>query len=267
MAESGYSSATLPKVIKRGPDGPPPSHSSIRPAQTQPSVVSVPPKLGPAPKPNPIIPKEHVDANREARRIVAEAEEQAQQIIEAANAERDQTRQQGYEEGYQEALGAYTEQTTKALIEVRRKEAALEQEMIKLVRACVEKVLGQEVKLHPDAVAGIVRAALQDARQQREIIVRVHPDDVEALKRNKRRLLEVLARANDIELREDPSITRGGCIVLTELGMIDASLERQLAAIEAALDEELRLGAPDDGGGDVEESELDPEDEAGYGAY
>lgn len=248
----------MPKVIKRGPGDPTPmQQSSVRPGPTT--------SIGPPAKPKAaaIIPREHVDANIEARRIKQEAYDEAERVRQEAEASAEVTRQQGYDEGYQEGLAAYTEQTTRALLQLKESEAAIEGEFIKLVRACVEKVLGQEIKLNPDAVTGIVRMALQDARQQREIIVRVHPDDVESLNKNKRKLLEVLARANAVEIREDQTIARGGCIVMTELGMIDASLNRQLDAIAAAIDDEYResqLGGGADPGGGEEYDEQQEED-------
>jgi type III secretion system HrpE/YscL family protein len=191
-----------------------------------------------------------------------EAEAEAQRIRQQAEADAEETTQRGYQDGYQEGLGQYTEQTTRALLDVQRKMSEIEPEFIKLVRACVEKILGQELKQHPDAVVGIVRNALQDARQQREIIVRVHPDDADQLKKNQGRLLEKLARANTIEIRPDNAVTRGGCIVVTELGTIDASLERQLQGLEAALDQEMREGDPNSTGDEEyvpEESDLDSE--------
>jgi type III secretion protein L len=217
--------------------------------------------------PKKILEREFVDAHHEARKIRDEAEQKAQEIVDRAEADAEETRQRGYQEGYQEGAGQYTEQVTRALLELKKKEQALEGEFVKLVRLCVEKVLSQELKLHPDAVAGLVRNALHDARQQREIIVRIHPDDVEQLKKNKARLLEMLARASDIEIRGDNAVARGGCMVMTELGTIDASLERQLKAIEDAIDEEMREGSPGDHGDgyDANEGELDPEDDPGYG--
>jgi flagellar biosynthesis/type III secretory pathway protein FliH len=142
-------------------------------------------------------------------------------------------------------------------------EEEIEPSYVNLVRECVEKIIGQELKMNPEAIVGVVRNALIDARQQREIIVRVNPADVEALNKNKNKLLEILARANAVEVREDASITRGGCMVMTELGAIDAQLERQLEALATALSAELTEA---DYGG-VEEGELDPEDDPGYGSY
>jgi type III secretion protein L len=254
----------LSKVIKRGPDAPPVAQPGARPPPVAPSIAQA--KLGPQ-KNAPIIQRELVDANREAKRILQSAYEDADRVRQEAQIQAEDARQRGYEEGYQEGLAAYTQQTSQAILQLQKKEEATEAEFVKLIRVCVEKVLGQEIKSSPDAVVGVVRTALQDARQQREIIVRVHPTDAENLRKNQRRLLEVLARASTIEVREDPSVTQGGCFVVTELGVIDASLERQLAAIEAAVEEEFREGGYAASYG--EESELDPEDDpgAGYGGY
>lgn len=187
----------------------------------------------------PIIEREIVGAGAEAKRMLEEARAEATRMIEEAQEQAEELRQRGFDEGYQEGLGQYTEKTTAALLEVEKFKAEVEPDYVRLVRACVEKVLGQELKLHPDAVIGIVRNTLRDATQQREIIVRIHPDDAETLRKNQRRLLDVLARATAIEVRDDPAVARGGCVVVTELGTIDASLDRQLRAMEAVLQDEL----------------------------
>lgn len=221
----------MPKVIKRG-------------SAPDPNLPRRPPKPGGRGN-KPIVRKDIVEAEREGRRIRAEAEQTATRIVDEAKQQAEELRQTGYDEGYQEGLGRYTEQTTRALMEIEKYQARIEPEYIRLVCACVEKIIGQELALSPEAIIGIVRTTLTDATQQREINVRINPVDGDLLKKNQRRLLDVLARANSIEIREDATISRGGCIVVTELGTIDASLERQLEALRAALDEEVRIGDPD----------------------
>ena len=186
-----------------------------------------------------VIEKEVVGATHEARRIVAEAEAEAQQLIDEARSQVQTIRDHAYQEGREEAIAEYTKRTVEALRAFDAYKAEIEPQYVGLVRVCVEKILGQELKLNPDAVVGIVRNTLRDATQQREINVRVHPADVDILRKNQRRLLDMLARAGNIEIREDQAVRRGGCIVVTEQGTMDASLDRQLAAIEEALKDEL----------------------------
>lgn len=245
----------MPKVIKRG--GPPSErpHGPSTPSARAPTGAVRPGKR--------IIEREVVGATQEARRIVQEAEAEAQRILDEAREEAAETHQRGFEEGREIGLAQHTEQTTRALLRIRQMEGALERQYIGLLRTCVEKILGQELRQSPEAVVSVVRDALLDARQQREVIVRVSPADVDLLERNKPRLLEVLARANGIDVRPDPGVTRGGCIVSTELGTIDATLERQLDALVAAVEAELG-----EGGGAApyqNESSLDAEDDPGYG--
>jgi len=225
----------LPKVIKRG------THTAS-PSSPPSSRRSAPPSSGRGRKP--IAKKDVVEARAAARSLRAEAEEQATGIIDQARREAEELRQKGYEEGYQEGLGQYTEQTTSALMQIESYRAQVEPEYIRLVSSCVERIIGEELKLNPEAVIGVVRSALKDAVQQREVNVRIHPDDVAALRKHQRRLVDALARANTIEVREDATVARGGCIIMTELGTIDASLERQLVALQTVLDDELTHGDP-----------------------
>lgn len=232
----GYNPTALPKVIKGGPA---PAQTSSRPMAPQASMMKGAVSAGrPSQKPQ-ILQREIVGAKEEAKGMIHSAQSDAARILDEAQSQAEELRQRGFDEGYQEGLGVYTEKITAALLEVEKMKASLEPEYVGLVRICVEKVLGQELKLHPDAVIGIVRNTLKDATQQREIIVRIHPDDAEVLRKNQRRLLDVLARATAIEVRDDPAGARGGCVVVTELGTIDASLDRQLKAIEAVLQDEL----------------------------
>lgn len=236
----------LAKLIKRSAGAPPPVRSGGKA------------KPRPARK---VIAQEVVGATKEARQIIREAEEEAQAIRDEANEAARETHQRGFEEGREEALAQFTQQIGGALMRVQEMADQLEPLYVSLVRECVEKIIDAELKVHPDMIVGVVRNALRDARQQREIIVRVHPADAEALNKHKPRLLEMLARAQSVDIREDQSIRRGGCVVVTELGKIDASLERQLEALQQALNLELEEGGAYGGYDD----ELDPEDDPGAG--
>ncbi len=209
-----------------------------------------------------IIEREIVGATEEAEEIRRQAELDAQRILDEARVQAAETRKRGFEQGKEEALAQWTEQIAAALARVREMEVQLEPLYVGLVRDCCEKIIGQELQQNPKTIVSVVRNALSHARQQREILVRINPDDAEVLHQNRNRLLEMLARAQTVDIREDASVTRGGCVVVTELGTIEASLERQLEALAAALQDELREGEED---GYALQSELDPEDDPGYG--
>ena len=225
----------MPKVIKRSSGSSVPADSSHADSRVGPHAAG---SHHGRPKKR-IIEREVVGATHEARRIVLEAEAEAQRILDEAREQASETHQRGFEEGRQAGLSQFTQQITQALVRVQQIEEQLEGEYIGLLRECVERILDHELQQSPAAIVGVVRNALMDARQQREITVRVNPQDAEILKTRQAQLLEVLARANIIDVRPDPGVQRGGCIVATELGTIDATLERQLDALVTAVNAEL----------------------------
>jgi len=78
----------------------------------------------------------------------------------------------------------------------------------------------------------IIHKAIESLKYQKEIRIRVNPDDLGFLKENKMQLYTMLGESKEIEIVEDALVGRGGCIIDTEIGTIDARLETQLRVIE-----------------------------------
>jgi type III secretion protein L len=210
--------------IIRSAGGPPPGVSG---AGTR--VPTSPPKGGQR------IESEVFDARSQAARIIAEAERDAAEL--RARAQQDfqrameDGRRQGYESGINEAAQLLAE--ARALREKLIRET--EPQLIKLALKVAVKIIGHELEHNKDEIAQIVGNALDTVRQQRDIIVRVHPDDLKNLEAAKPQLIARLGRAKDIDLRGDRNIKRGGCIIDTEIGTIDAQLDTQLEQITSIL--------------------------------
>ncbi len=160
-----------------------------------------------------LIPAAVFDARREAEALRAEA------------------RAQGLEAARAEATGL----VVRALVDAARVRADAAGDLTALARRIAEKLLGRELALRPDAVADVARLALAEARGAHELVVRAHPDDLAALEAARPRLRAELALVPEVRLHPDPSVGRGGCIVETESGSVDARLETQLDAIERAM--------------------------------
>ena len=182
-----------------------------------------------------VIKRDVYDASTEAERILAEAQEEGQEIVARAEREATRIREKAREDGRVEARAEANALLVKARIERERLLGETEPQLVALARGVAEKIIGRELEVRDDTIVAIVRQAIQTVRQQREIIVRVNPQDLEALQKGKHEIIAVLARAKDVDLRGDPSISRGGCVVESELGTIDAELETQLDVIERLL--------------------------------
>jgi len=153
----------------------------------------------------------------------------------ALRREAERLRAQAITEGRERGLAAVSELMVAARASAARAQRNVQGDLRTLAVRIAERILDRELSLNPDAVSDIVAAALRQAGAPRDIVLRVHPDDLKALERGRPRLLERALRAQALQFRADPSIGRGGCIVESELGTVDARLPVQLEAIERAL--------------------------------
>jgi flagellar biosynthesis/type III secretory pathway protein FliH len=179
-----------------------------------------------------VVKKDAADARVEARRIVAEAEGHARDLVEKANRDarkiKAEAEQAGREDGAHRFAAAY--------LKLRSEQAAHDERdlarSIDLARAMAERLIGESLALDPSRVTAIARQALANVRRVRSVAIVAHPDDAEPLRRDVERLgLEGAA----IEIHADATRSRGSLLMRTDLGTLDADLCLQLDRLAAAL--------------------------------
>lgn len=183
----------------------------------------------------PVVDSATFDAHQKAKEIIQEAERKAAQINEQASLEREEAMESAQEEGYQNGLAQASEILLQAREEAAEIIAASESELIRLSLVIAEKIIGRSLEIDQHSILAIVAQAVENVRQQREIVLRIHPEDAKIIRENRRELLDMLGRIKDIAIKEDGEVTRGGCIIETESGTIDASLDAQLAMLKQRL--------------------------------
>ncbi|MEO5735246.1 MAG: flagellar assembly protein FliH [Rubrivivax sp.] len=169
------------------------------------------------------------------------------------------TRQAGYQEGYRDGLVAlesfkqsFAQQATAqvgALLQSFDDQLsaldtqigdALSQTAVLLARQVLRTELQQRPGLVAAVAAEAVSAIMLSARQ---ITVRVHPQDLPLVAEGADETL----RARGARLQADPTIERGGVMVLSDVGAIDARLCNRWVLAAAAFGSEATLiGACDD---------------------
>jgi flagellar assembly protein FliH len=155
-------------------------------------------------------------------------------------------RQTGYQDGYRDGLVAlegfkqsFASQATAqvgALMEAfDRQFQALDQRVADtLTRCAVElarQVLRQELRTHPEHVARLASEAVAAVMlSARHITVHVHPQDLPLVAEG----AEEVLRARGARLQADPAIERGGVLVESEVGSIDARMATRWAQAAAS---------------------------------
>jgi len=110
----------------------------------------------------------------------------------------------------------------------------VEDQLVGLVLAVSRQLIRRELKTDPGQIIAVVRKAVSLLPvATREYRLALHPEDAVLVR-------EALAMDDNEGDRpwtivEDPVLTRGGCQVVSEISYIDATVERQLAAVAASL--------------------------------
>ena len=156
-------------------------------------------------------------------------------------------RAQGYQDGYRDGLVAleefkrsYAAQTTaqvgSIVSAVSQQMDALQQQMAQALAATATELARQivrsELAERPTLVAAVAGEALDTLLlSARHITLRVHPDDHSLVAQGAQETLT----ARGARLLADAGVTRGGCVVESDLGVIDASIETRWRRAAAAL--------------------------------
>ena len=110
-----------------------------------------------------------------------------------------------------------------------------ESDIVTLTVAIARRVLRRELSVDPEAIHGIVKAALEKVQTKEICLVRVHPDHVAQV----RSFLEKSGLGAGLEISPDPALQLGGLILETKRGNLDASVETQLKEIERGFTDRL----------------------------
>jgi flagellar assembly protein FliH len=179
------------------------------------------------------------DAAADAARVLASAHAEADAIRALAHAE-------GLAAGREAALAELTpaasalEEAARLLHEESLAMAErLEAQAVDLGLYLAEKIIGAAIAVDPGLVVEAVRGALRGLVERERVTVLVHPDDLELVRGAMGGLVATLGGIEHAEVQAERRVARGGAVVRTPEGDVDARVETKLQrareVVEAAL--------------------------------
>lgn len=111
----------------------------------------------------------------------------------------------------------------------------LEEEIVQLSLAVAEKVINLEVTTNREVIRGVLREAIKNIGDRENMKIQVHPRDFHFMLEIKSDFLQSFDGMRNITFVEDESIRRGGAIIETLCGEVDARLDQQYNEIKAAM--------------------------------
>jgi flagellar assembly protein FliH len=211
------------------------------------------------------------EARAQAAELVAQAaaeleraREEAEQLRIAAEAEVQRIRDEaeaaghvaGYDAGQAEGLaraeeavadkvGHVTRLAISAAVDRRELLHNAEAEVVRLATRIAGKVIQRELATDPTIVHRMAEAALRHVAADGLIRLRVNPEDHAELHDYWHRTHGAAEADRTYEIVSDPAVQRGGIIIETRAGSVDAQIETQLTEIAGALGVEEPEAAPE----------------------
>ncbi len=150
--------------------------------------------------------------------------------------------QSGYERGRREAENALSQQ----MVQERAKIADLQHGILESLSQAVPHVIRETeaalislameaagrivagLPISAELVEAVVREALRQAEDQAEVLVQLNAEDLALLRQQNPKILNGLPEGGPLRFVPSGEVTRGGCMVQTRLGLIDARREVKL---------------------------------------
>lgn len=188
-----------------------------------------------------------MEAQTQASAVMAQAEQaQAQAFLELESQKnqileqlREQARAEGFEEGKaagEQQAAQYVQEALFKLNEIMMAfPAAVKKHEANIVSLAVEiasKIIQEEISLQPEIVQRTVETALRRVSDLEQVVVKVNPLDLDLILPKQDTFKQLVPDVQNFSIEGAHTIQRGGCIIETNSGSINASLNTQLSIIE-----------------------------------
>lgn len=122
----------------------------------------------------------------------------------------------------------------------KRMYVKMEREMVEMIVELTKKIIRFEMAEREDSVKVIIRLAVKSVLDRETMVIKVHPEDKTYAESYRPELHKVFRDAKNISFVAHPGVPRGGCIVDSNFGRVEAHLD----SLNEQIDKILRLAPP-----------------------
>lgn len=172
------------------------------------------------------------EAKKEVEKLLEDAKTEAEMI---RNEAYEMARKKGYEAGYNEGMSEVetmkeelSQKEEALLADYNAKVEELEPLMVEKVADLMEYVFRVQFSTSRAMIMHILSGVLGKINNSKEFIVHVSHEDVAVVKANRERILAMVPNAVSVDVEEDPTLVKNQCLVETDGGVYDCSLDVQM---------------------------------------
>jgi flagellar assembly protein FliH len=175
-------------------------------------------------------------SQEKAQSIVAQAENEAQRLYEQAKRTGSQ---EGHEEAKQEllpSLVAFGHAGQSLIVFEEQLITRFTPQIVRLAVEIAEKIIGHALEADPQIVASVLERAKREVADAKQLRIWLNPADHKVLAETCPELIKIGSETGrTVEVVASDDVSRGGCRLETEMGLVDATLPTQIEEIRRQL--------------------------------
>ena len=189
----------------------------------------------------------YIDFVSQAKKHLEDAESKAKGIKEQAF---EQGNKDGYRNGYEDGINKGIEigkqqykETLNNIISILKETVKFRDEsykrsevnLVKLAMIIAKAIVHAELKVNQEVINSIVKQAMADVLNKKNICIRVNTTDLQHIDELKEEAMSSTDGIINVSFQADDSVSPGGCIIETDMGFIDGRIDNELREIEEIL--------------------------------
>ena len=190
------------------------------------------------------------NAEKEASDVVEKAKAEAEQILKSAHDEEqrifDKAQKDGYDKGHEEGYQVGNQDAERLVERLHKMIEAVQDKRVDILNQTEGQIVDlvllmtrKVVKIMSDNQKSVIMAnvvqALKKVKGRGDVILRVNMADVKLTTDHIKDFISQVENIRNVSVVEDSSVDRGGCIIETDFGAIDARISSQLGELETKI--------------------------------
>lgn len=147
----------------------------------------------------------------------------------------EELKQQAEFEGFQAGFEQWTQMVSYLEKEVTKVQGELQRVVMSVAIKAAKKIVDVELTTNPKVILDIVTSTLKTVAQHKRIVLYVSRQDFDLIEGSKSQLKPIFEELETLSVRERDDVEPGGCVVETEVGIINARIQDRWRTLETAL--------------------------------
>ena len=219
------------------------SIETIGQQEAEKAILSLQKKENNEAEPENISEEEYEKTKEEAEFLIEEAKNQAEQMRSEASRQIQEEmkravedgRNQGYQEGWQQAEQEIA-QREKELDDTARNQKreleeyvdGIEKKYVDVLIALLQKLTGVLIEDRDDLILYLIQTTIRDLEPSDKYCIRVSGDDIYEVESNKEKIIQELGEGVSLDLVEEKGLEKGQCVIEPQSQMVDCGFQTQL---------------------------------------